>query len=302
MKALSESPVLQSLLKWRNPNLSAEALAWVRETFQDDDIEPHQLVGSPLDFLKAREQQGCSNGCPGRADCPDGGMKWYVREQDLHGKRIFVVRVGPCRMREDAERQNKAALAVEASKIPEGMKRCTMESFVTKDMEPAVRTAKGIAMATLEDGSSLVLGGGTGVGKTHLAIAMIGELVKRGKCAIFVPVVDLLDEIRAGYEVGKADAIQRAVREADCVALDDLGAHRTTEWTAERLFAIFDDRYRNGRQTIVTTNAGSMKELETMLGDRGARITSRLSETAQAFFIKAKDFRTRKNVQQKLPA
>ena len=35
MKALSESPVLQSLLKWRNPNLSVEALAWVRETFQD---------------------------------------------------------------------------------------------------------------------------------------------------------------------------------------------------------------------------------------------------------------------------
>lgn len=231
--------------------------------------------------------------------CPDGGEKWVVREEDLHGYRRFFVRLGKCRQREDEERQAKAAMAVEASKIPEGMKRCTFESFLTKDMEPPVRTAKGIAMAALEDGSSLVLGGGTGVGKTHLAIAMVQELTKRGKCALFVPVVDLLDEIRAGYESGTAEDIQKAVRGADCVALDDLGAHRTTEWTAERLFAIFDDRYRNGRQTVVTTNAGTMKELESMLGDRGGRIVSRLSETAQAYFIKAKDFRTRRNAQGK---
>lgn len=63
--------------------------------------------------------------------------------------------------------------------------------------------------------------------------------------------------------------------------------------TAERLFALFDDRYRSGRQTIVTTNAVRLADLGGMLGDKGGRITSRLAECAQVHIIKAKDFRAK---------
>lgn len=282
--------------------MQGRALAYVRDLYGDPEIGIFQLIGAPLDFLKARDQEQCLEHCPGRDNCQDRGIRWSVSMEDLNGRRVFLVRAGKCRPRQDAERQRKAEILVSASRIPEGMKRCTFETFVTAGMDPAVRTAKGLAMACVEDGSSLVLGGGTGVGKTHLAVAMVQELVSRGKCAIFVPTVDLLDEVRAGYESGKADQIQRGAREADCLVLDDLGAQRTTDWVAERLFALLDDRYRNGRQTVITTNAVSMKDLSEGLGDRGARITSRLSESAQALFIKARDYRTRKNIQTKLPA
>lgn len=269
------------------------ALAFVRRLWDDDSIEPRELTGSPLDYLKVMAQEHCREGCPGRASCPDGGMRWTVSREEWGRRRVFVVRVGPCQVRADSDRQARAEAIVTASRIPEGMKRCTFANFITDGLEMSARQAKGLAMSCLVDGSSLLLGGGTGVGKTHLAVAMVQELAARGTVAIFVPVVDLLDEIRSGYESGRADEIQRAVRDADCVALDDLGAHKTTEWTSERLFALFDDRYRSGRQTIVTTNACSLMELEGMLGNKGGRITSRLAECAQVHIIRAQDFRAR---------
>lgn len=269
------------------------ALEYMRRLWEDDSIEPGELSGSSLDYLKVMSQESCQENCPGRAACPDGGMRWTVTQEELGRRRIFVVRAGPCRLRMDADRQKKTETLVAASRIPEGMKRCSFDNFSTEGHPPSVGQAKRLAMSCLIDSSSLVLGGDTGTGKTHLAIAMVQELATRGAVALFVPVVDLLDEIRAGYESGRADEIQQAVRDADCVALDDLGAHRTTEWTAERLFALFDDRYRSGRQTIVTTNAVSLADLGGMLGDKGGRITSRLAECAQVHIIKAKDFRAK---------
>ncbi len=302
MKSVAETEILQRFSTWRPADLHGRALSYVRDLYGDPEIQAFQLIGSPLDFLQAQKQEQACVSCPGRESCHDNGLRWSVSMEDVNGRQVFVVRVGKCRPRQEAERQRTAEILVTTSRIPEGMKRCTFETFVTAGMDPAVRTAKGLAMACVEDGSSLVLGGGTGVGKTHLAIAMVQELVSRGKCAVFVPTVDLLDEIRAGYDSGKAEQIQRGAREADCLVLDDLGAQRTTDWVGERLFSLVDDRYRNGRQTVITTNAAGMKELSEGLGDRGARITSRLSESAQALFIKARDYRTRRNTQQKLPA
>lgn len=300
MKAASETRAVKTFSDLRTPDSGARALAYVIRLFEDDTITARQLTGSPLDFLKAMQQENCQNECPGSDSCPDAGMRWTVSREDLHGHPVYLVRVGQCRARQEAARQRKTEIMVASSRIPEGMKKCTFDTFKTAGLEPAIRTAKGLAMACADDGSSLVLGGGTGVGKTHLAVAMVQLLASRGKCAVFVPTVDLLDEIKSGYGDGRSDQIERGAREADCLVLDDLGAQRTTDWAAERLFALVDDRYRNGRQTIITTNATSMKVLGESLGDKGARIISRLSETAQALFIKARDFRGRKYVQTKI--
>lgn len=108
---------------------------------------------------------------------------------------------------------------------------------------------------------------------------------------MFIPVVELLDEMRKATAAGRADEIMDAVRNAECLALDDLGAERTNDWVGERLFALVDHRYRHKEQTIVTTNAMNMAELERMIGDRGTRIVSRLAQMAFPVFIKARDYR-----------
>lgn len=275
-------------------------LSYVRRLFKNPSITESDLYGSMGDFIQAEEQQRFCATCLGIALCKYKGLRWSVSAKKIFGRKIIVAELGKCVNRERKSRQRKMERLIRASKIPKAMKRCTFDTFITTG-DPMIRTAKGLAMASVEDGASIILGGGTGVGKTHLAIAMVQEAVSRGRDALFVPVVDLLDEIRSGYDEGTADAIQEAVKEADCVALDDLGAQRSTSWVSERLFSVIDARYRLGKQTVITTNACSMSQLEKMLGERGARIVSRLTEMAQPLFIKARDFRTRKNVQQRLP-
>lgn len=277
------------------------ALDYVRRLLNDPFLKQSDLYGSTVDFLAAMEQEGYCANCPGLGACKYRGLRWAVSGESLFGRQVLVVGIGNCSDREKHELQKKTEQLIKTSKIPDAMERCTFETFQTVD-DPIIRTAKGLAMACVEDGTSLVLGGGTGVGKTHLAIAMIQELTARGKGAVFVPVVDILDEIRAGFDEGTAYKIQQAVKDADCVAIDDLGAQRKDKsWVDERLFSLIDARYRSGKQTIITTNACSMSQLKEMLGEHGTRIVSRLTEMAQPLFIKARDFRTRKNVQQKLP-
>ncbi|WP_024821933.1 ATP-binding protein [Aminobacterium mobile] len=280
--------------------MTKRVLSYVRRLFKNPSITKSDLYGSMGDFIQAEEQQRFCAKCPGITLCKYKGLRWSISVKKIFRRQIIVAEVGNCVNRQREKRQRETEQLIRASKIPEAMKRCTFGTFITAG-DPMIRTAKGLAMASVEDGASLILGGGTGVGKTHLAIAMVQKTVSRGKAALFVPVVDLLDEIRSGYNEGTADAIQQVVKDADCVALDDLGAQRSTSWVSERLFSVIDARYRSGKQTIITTNACSMSQLEKMLGERGQRIVSRLAEMAQPLFIKARDFRTRKNVQQRLP-
>jgi DNA replication protein DnaC len=278
-----------------------KALEYLQRYFKDPSLTIEALDNSASDILYVQEQDRYCTHCPGYGGCKYRGMRYVMRFEELFGRQVLSIKVGNCLDRQKYEQQKKTAQLVKTSKIPEAMKRCTFDTFKTMN-DPIIRTAKGLAMASVEDGFSLVLGGGTGVGKTHLAIAIVQSLASRGKSAVFVPVVDLLDEIRSGFEDGTANKIQQAVKDADCIAIDDLGAQRKDKsWVDEQLFSFIDARYRSGKQTVITTNACSMSQLKEMLGEHGTRIVSRLTEMSHPLFIKARDFRTRKNVQKKLP-
>lgn len=302
MKGVGESDLLTAILRRRSsaPSVEDRALAYVRELY-GPDVVLGELSGSPLDFLHAKRSAELCRECPGRGDCPEKGMVSTVVEETWGRARRFSVRMGSCVSADRERRRAELAAVIASSRIPRGMEGCTFDTFVTKDLDRSVREAKGIAMACVEDGASLVLGGGTGVGKTHLAVAMVQALTARGTAALFVSTVDLLDEIRAGYETGRAARIEGAAREADMLVLDDVGAQRTDKpWTSERLFALLDGRYRDRRQTVITTNAKTMKELADMFGDRGERIVSRLMEMAHAYWIKASDYRLRRHDQRRI--
>jgi DNA replication protein DnaC len=102
-------------------------------------------------------------------------------------------------------------------------------------------------------GMNLVLAGQVGTGKTHAAYALGHHLVSQGRWVEAWSVVDLLDALKPGRE---ADAESRA-RECQVLILDDLGAARPTEWAIERMLALLDDRVRDMKPTIWTTNATS---------------------------------------------
>lgn len=118
----------------------------------------------------------------------------------------------------------------------------------------------------------LVLVGGLGVGKTGLAISLIKRSLGEGRSAIFRPLVELLSDIRATYRTRDASAPDEAdmvgaLKSADVLALDDLGAERCTGWAQERLFEILNHRYNERKRTVLTTNL-SPNELEEHVGER----------------------------------
>jgi len=119
----------------------------------------------------------------------------------------------------------------------------------------------------------LVLLGGYGCGKTHLAAAIANERIARGQPVLFVVVPDLLDHLRATYgphSPARYDERFEQVRSAPLLILDDLGTQSSTAWAQEKLFQIFNYRYNARLPTVTTTNL----ELEAI----DIRIRSRLTD------------------------
>lgn len=118
----------------------------------------------------------------------------------------------------------------------------------------------------------LVLLGGYGCGKTHLAAAIANTCVEYGMGTIFLTVPDLLDWLRASYGSPDTDYEQRfdEIRNVDLLVLDDLGTQNSTAWAEEKLFQIIDYRYTHKLPLVVTSNL--------RLEDLDARIRSRLQD------------------------
>jgi DNA replication protein DnaC len=134
----------------------------------------------------------------------------------------------------------------------------------------------------------LVLKGGYGAGKTHLAAAIANDRISRGEPVLFIVVPDLLDHLRATFaptsRVTYDDRFE-SVRNAPFLILDDLGAQSPTVWAQEKLFQLLNHRYNEQLPTVITTNR-ELEEIE-------PRLRSRFSDSRMCTIatIVAPDFR-----------
>jgi DNA replication protein DnaC len=99
--------------------------------------------------------------------------------------------------------------------------------------------------------------GPPGTGKTHLATAALRGLISRGFEGVFYDFRNLLDRIRSGYDQASGTMDKEAYRtalETDVVVLDDLGAHRVTDWVEDTITSIITHRCNHRKATIITTN------------------------------------------------
>ena len=209
--------------------------------------------------------------------------KYSVEEEvcHIHGSSL------PCPM--CAARQQEAferceRIARERREHPEPIMRlcgikqrylsCSFESF---------QGGGGITTECLEflgKPQDIVLVGGPGNGKTHLAVAIIRELVKELKIngpqdCIFITVPDLLLEIRStfGEESSSEKEIVEKYSSVPYLVLDDIGAEKSTEWSITTLYLIIGRRTSEELPTIYTTNL-SLEEIDTKLS---SRIASRMA-------------------------
>jgi DNA replication protein DnaC len=100
--------------------------------------------------------------------------------------------------------------------------------------------------------------GDVGVGKTHLAIAIIRTLIEtKGVPCLFYESGSLLKAIQESYSAISQTSEMRVlapVYEAEVLVLDELGATVPSDWVRDTLYQIINTRYNNNRLTIFTTN------------------------------------------------
>lgn len=108
-----------------------------------------------------------------------------------------------------------------------------------------------------EDG--VFLAGGPGIGKTHLACALLRAAMESGsvRSAYFTTAPGLLVELRSTYGgQAKEREIDVVTRYANygALVLDDLGAEKITDWSASSMYLILNKRDAEMRPTFITSN------------------------------------------------
>lgn len=179
--------------------------------------------------------------------------------------------------------EHNTRLARSVGDIDSGMlERMTLENFNvwgnanadSAGRESLVRAKQAAATFAANPTGWLLITGTRGCGKTHLAVAIAGESIKRGRSVFRTFVPDLLDHLRATFNPDSPisyDELFEQVKTAPLLILDDLGTESSTPWAEQKLYQIVVHRY-DARLPTVITSVFSADELEGMKPRIGSRL------------------------------
>jgi DNA replication protein DnaC len=158
--------------------------------------------------------------------------------------------------------------------------------------------------------------GPVGVGKTHLAVAILKGLIEKGVPCLFYESGSLLKQIQDSYNPISNTSELRVlapVYQAEVLVMDELGSTIPTDWVRDTIYQIINTRYNDKKLTIFTTNyldeipqpapqtsdqervnrklSTRIKELTTLEERIGTRLRSRLYEMCNKVAIEGEDYR-----------
>lgn len=179
--------------------------------------------------------------------------------------------------------------AVEELDISKQLKKCTFDSFKL-DLYPNIRDeVLGISqreqMKTVfeycrewakdfsRSSKGLIMLGKTGLGKTHLSLAVAGAVIEKGYNVYYGSVQNVMDKLQKEH-FGKSrdnddESITQELFEADLLILDDLGAEFSTQFTVSQFYNIINTRLVNSLPVIISTNL-TIGEIEEKYSQRVA--------------------------------
>jgi DNA replication protein DnaC len=153
--------------------------------------------------------------------------------------------------------------------------------------------------------------GPTGVGKTHLAVAVLRELMlRKGVECLFYDFRDLLKEIQGSYNpVSQTSELRilQPVLDVEVLLLDELAASNPSDWVKETLAYVINSRYNQKKVTLITTtlplgetasrcevrapSGEPLPDIERTLNQLGTTLRSRLYEMCKLVEMNSDDYR-----------
>lgn len=222
----------------------------------------------------------------------------------------------------DCRRTNSGTRLLDSARIPPRFRQCDFHNYYPKNDSQFF--AHSFASRLVEEypavDSGLLFMGPVGVGKTHLAIAVLKELITRkGVSGLFYESGSLLKAIQDSYNPVSQNSEMRVlapVFQSEVLVLDELGASVPTNWVRDTLYQIINTRYNNKKLTIFTTNyfdesravaeesetparrsrsfaSERIQELTTLEERIGTPLRSRLFEMCKKVLIEGDDYRKR---------
>jgi DNA replication protein DnaC len=144
------------------------------------------------------------------------------------------------------------------------------------------------------DSPNLIMTGGTGLGKTHLSLAIANEAIKKGFGVVYASMGSLtakLENEHFGRESGSS--AMDSTRECDLLILDDLGTEFRTSFSSSAIYSIVNTRLMLKKPTIISTNL-SIKE---MIAYYSERFASRIIGSYRRIVFVGRDIRQQKRMQ-----
>jgi DNA replication protein DnaC len=193
---------------------------------------------------------------------------------------------------------------LERSRIPRRYENCTLANYRLASNNGSQLQAFNLAFKLVSEFPSVDRGllfiGPVGVGKTHLSVAILRELIeKTGASCLFYEFGSLLKEIQNSYspisQISELTVLLPVI-EAEVLVLDELGATKPTDWVRDTMMQIINARYNDKKLTIFTTNYLDRRrsERDETLEDRiGVRLRSRLFEMCRTVEVEGEDWRRR---------
>lgn len=188
---------------------------------------------------------------------------------------------------------------IDAARIPKRYRDCDLENYYA--LNETQKLALMFAQRVVDEYPALEFGllilGPCGVGKTHLAVAILKGLLRKGVPCLFADFRDLLKEIQESYNPVSQSSELRVlspIYDAEVLVLDELGANKPTAWVQETMTQIINNRYNEKKVTIFTSN---YPDTNTPSGDEsltdrvGVRLRSRLFEMCKVINIGGEDYR-----------
>ena len=221
-----------------------------------------------------------------------GGYRWVLQQ------RSGVEEATPCPACLSRTRMESL---LESAKIPPRYLNRDFRaySFRNAAQERALRRSIQYVETFPEVDRGLLFVGPCGVGKTHLSVAILTELIQAKRVSSrFIDESELLRRLQHSYGPGSPQTsreILSPLRHVDLLVWDDLGTVRPTEWVTETIHMALNHRYTYNKHTILSTNRplgipGSAGE--SLVEKIGMPLVSRLMEMCEIVEIDGPDARS----------